>query len=269
MTIKDKITCSNKEIRITNCEDSHIYIDASVKCVSIVNCFNTTIFIASVKKVCTIDKCENVTITVVANFLRIGNTIDSNINYYGSYNPILYGDNRSLIIGPYNANYIELIDRVKEADIPINYKNIQSYDNPLVINAGENIDINHKIQKIEDYNTIILPENFQPIHHSLCKNFEPLIFGYSEKNAVGDNDLNNINMTNVLLPILCPNVYRDQIKQRYKSFGELQNDIKNLNFSEEEQKLLHFGIQSMFKDWLVSTGSIKPVLEMVKLIDKE
>ena len=97
-----------------NCEDSYIYIDSSVEYLTINNCTNSTIFVASVKKITSIEKCENVSITVASNMIRIGNTIDSTIYYFGSYNPILYGDNRSITLAPNNANYTELIDRLKE-----------------------------------------------------------------------------------------------------------------------------------------------------------
>lgn len=96
-----------------NCEDSYIYIDAAVLSLSVTNCTNTTVFISSVNKMCTIDKCENLTITVASNFLRIGNTIDSTIYYYGSYYPVLYGDNRSVILAPNNANLLDLFERMR------------------------------------------------------------------------------------------------------------------------------------------------------------
>eukprot|EP00330_Aristerostoma_sp_ATCC50986_P004434 CAMPEP_0114594530 /NCGR_PEP_ID=MMETSP0125-20121206/16184_1 /TAXON_ID=485358 ORGANISM="Aristerostoma sp., Strain ATCC 50986" /NCGR_SAMPLE_ID=MMETSP0125 /ASSEMBLY_ACC=CAM_ASM_000245 /LENGTH=253 /DNA_ID=CAMNT_0001794921 /DNA_START=254 /DNA_END=1015 /DNA_ORIENTATION=+ len=212
VTIKDKQMCSNKEVRIIACEHSYIYIDASVRLISIVNCVNTTVFVASVKKVCTIDKCENLTVTVASNFLRIGNTIDSTINYYGSFNPVLYGDNRGIILGPYNGNYTDLIDRIKEAEIPISYKNIQSYDNPLVLNEIEDDNMNHKIQKIDHFSAFILPDNFKPIFPSSMKNYDPLIFGSSDKQNDKENEVGTLDSTGTILPILCPNTYRDAIK---------------------------------------------------------
>ncbi len=233
------------------------------------NCVNTTVFVAAVKKVCTVDKCENLTLTVASNFLRIGNTIDSTINYYGSFNPMLYGDNRSITIGPYNANYTELIERIKEAEIPIIYKNIQSYDNPTVLNDNENHNINHKIQKFDDFSTIILPENFKPIPVSLIKNYDPLLFGINEKQLSANDDLALLSGTNCILPILCPNTYRDGIKLRYKNYRNLQSEISQLSLGGEEQKILHFALQAHFKEWLVHSGSLKPILEMAKMIDKE
>jgi hypothetical protein len=216
-----------------------------------------------------VDKCENLTLTVAANYLRVGNTVDSTINYYGSFNPILYGDNRSITIGPYNANYADLIERIKDAEIPIIFKNIQSYDHPHVINDAENSHINHKIQKVEDFSCLILPENFKPIHHSLIKNFDPIIFGNNEKLLGPQEDLSYLNGTNCIIPILCPNAYRDQIKMRYKGYKTTQNQILQVSLSPEEQEMLHFGIQSYFKDWLVHSGALKPILDMARMIDKE
>lgn len=119
---KDDKTCKGKDIRLIACEDSYIYIDSSVLTLSIINCVNTTIFVAAVNKTCTIEKCENVIVTVASNFLRVGNTIDSKIYYYGSYFPVLYGDNRSITLAPNNANYNEFYERLKNAKIPIIYK---------------------------------------------------------------------------------------------------------------------------------------------------
>ncbi len=238
-----------------------------MKYISIINCVNTTVFVAAVKKVCTVDKCENLTLTVASNFLRIGNTIDSTFNFYGSYVPVLYGDNRSITIGPYNANYVDLIPAITEADIPINYKNIQSYDNPLVLNDVENNNINHAIQKIEDFSTLILPDSFKSIAHGTIKSlkYDPLIFGLDK----GQDDFSYLDGTSCVLPMLCPNTYRDAIKGRYKNYVNIQKDLKDNSLTEEQQLMLHFALQSHFKDWLVRSGSIKPILDMAKMIDKE
>ena len=105
MTLKENTSeYYQKEVKIIGCEESIIYIDACVKFVSILNCVNCTIFVSAVSKVTTIDKCEKTKVTVASNFLRVGNTIDSRINFYGAYPPVLYGDNRSITLGPYNAN---------------------------------------------------------------------------------------------------------------------------------------------------------------------
>ena len=121
-------------MKILNCEDSYIYIDAPVNTIFISNCANSHIFISAVNKICSIEKCENICVTVAANFIRIGNTVDSTLNYYGSYYPILCGDSRNITLAPNNANYYKFFDRIKSAHIPLMYKNSQNFTKPVIMN---------------------------------------------------------------------------------------------------------------------------------------
>jgi hypothetical protein len=106
------------KMAITGCEETQIYIDSSVESVQITSCINCTIFIAAVQKVCTIEKCENVIVCVAAQVLRIGNCVDSIIySYTPSFPPIVYGDTRNLRMGPHNADYNNLADYLKQAEI--------------------------------------------------------------------------------------------------------------------------------------------------------
>ena len=114
--------CRNKDLRIVGCEESYIYIKSAVRSVSITNCINSTIFIGAVSKICSIEKCENINITVAASLIRIGNTIDSTFNYYGVLNPVVYGDSRSIVTGPYNANFFEFKEYLEQANIPVSFK---------------------------------------------------------------------------------------------------------------------------------------------------
>lgn len=269
VTVKDASICRDKDLKIVGCEESYIYIKSSVRSVSVTNCVNTTIFIGSVAKICSVEKCENVNITLAASMLRIGNTIDSTFNYYGILNPVIYGDSRSIVTGPYNANIVELKDFLEEAGIPVSFKCIQSYDNPVILNATENINVDHKIQKIEDFSLIALPETFQPMLLGDSKSLDPLFFGFNPKTANEEREALVAKIEGAVLPMLCPNVYRDNIKKRYLCMKETQSEIKSLKLGDESEKLLHFLIQANFKEWLTNTGSHKPVLDMLKVLDKE
>ena len=90
-------------MRIIGCEFSQIFIDSPVRSLYVVNCNNCTIYIAAVEKIAFVDKCEKIYFTTAANSLRICNTVDSSIYYYGPSPIILTGDNRSVAIGPNNC----------------------------------------------------------------------------------------------------------------------------------------------------------------------
>jgi len=105
VTIRDEESALHKNIRLMNCEDSYIYIDAPINSISITNCVNCTILLAAVEKVCTIDKCEKTDVSVATNFLRVGSSVDCKVYAYVQGKTFMFGDNRNMQFGPFNAGY--------------------------------------------------------------------------------------------------------------------------------------------------------------------
>ena len=130
VTIKIGNEYQNKNLLISNCDDTYIYINTNVSNCKISLCTNCTIVIAVASKIISIDKCEKCNICIISNFTRISNMIDSNIYLFSVYEPILYGDNRGLKLGPHNVTYNDLYLHVKESRINIyqsSYKNFSLY----------------------------------------------------------------------------------------------------------------------------------------------
>lgn len=101
---------------------------------------------------------------MAANVLKIGNTIDSKFYTLSTYEPILFGDNKSIFLAPNNANYIELLDRIKQAEIPINSKSLSNFAYPFIFHEFWNItNITYTIENPKDFYPLILPDSFRPI----------------------------------------------------------------------------------------------------------
>ena len=49
--------------------------------------------------------------------------------------------------------------------------------------------------------------------------------------------------------------------------NNIKSMIKDAKLVEEQEKALHVAIQGYFRDWLVSSGNIKNITELVKMID--
>ena len=98
VTIKTGNEYQNKNLLISNCDDTYIYINTNVSNCKISLCTNCTIVIAVASKIISIDKCEKCNICIISNFTRISNMIDSNVYLFSVYEPILYGDNRGIKI---------------------------------------------------------------------------------------------------------------------------------------------------------------------------
>jgi len=75
--------------------------------------------------------------------------------------------------------------------------------------------------------------------------------------------------SNLILPILAPIEYKEEVLNRYKKMNEMQNNIKNAGLNEEQSKNLHSLLQGYYKEWLMNTNAIKPITELIKLIDQE
>ena len=121
-----------------------------------VNCNNCTIYIAAVEKIAFVDKCEKIYFTTATNSLRICNTVDSSIYYYGPSPIILTGDNRSVAIGPNNCPAKELRSHIKSAGIELKEKLYNKFEEVLNKNM-ENGNTNFFKMEPKDFDLLVMP----------------------------------------------------------------------------------------------------------------
>ena len=60
--------------------------------------------------------------------------IDSNVYLFSVYEPILYGDNRGLRLGPHNVTYNDLYLYVKESKLTILQNSNKNFSLPIYLN---------------------------------------------------------------------------------------------------------------------------------------
>lgn len=262
VTLRDAMTCDGKNLKISSCEDSYIYIDGCLNYVHINNCVNCTIFISCVRKIVTIDKCENISISLTANVLRIGNTIDSKVYFYGPLNPIFFGDNRSITLAPNNVNYLEFLENLKKGGIQLAQRHLNNFKTPIILNKDNNM--NFHIMNTKDFFPFIFPNNYKTMPFNMIKELD---FSNSMKNI--DLDKKAGEDTSLMIPLLAPIEYKEEIIIRFKKIQEMQNIVRNSNLNDEQSKNLHSLLQGYFKEWLMNTNSLKPITELIKLIDQE
>ena len=233
VTIKTGNEYQNKNLLISNCDDTYIYINTNVSNCKISLCTNCTIVIAVASKIITLDKCEKCNICIISNFTRISNMIDSNVYLFSVNEPILYGDNRGLRLGPHNVTYNELYIHVKESRLTISQNSYKNFSLPIYLNNNNNKE-HINIIKPEEFTTIVVP-------------FEA-------------NDPFNY--------ILTPKPYLEVIQKRYNNYANIQKMIKEAGFQESQEKAFHIALQGFFREWLVTSGNFKPMNDLVKMIDE-
>jgi TBCC domain-containing protein 1 len=222
----------NKNLLISNCDDTYIYINTNVSNCKISLCTNCTIVIAVASKIISIDKCEKCNICIISNFTRISNMIDSNVYLFSVYEPILYGDNRGLRLGPHNVTYNDLYIHVKESRLSIAQNSSKSFSSPIILNNNNKENVN--LIKPEEFTTIVVPFEVKDQ------------FNY----------------------ILTPKPYLEVIQKRHNNYMNIQKMIKEAGFQESQEKAFHIALQGYFREWLVTSGNFKPMNDLVKMIDE-
>jgi TBCC domain-containing protein 1 len=232
VTIKTGNEYQNKNLLISNCDDTYIYINTNVSNCKISLCTNCTIVIAVASKIISIDKCEKCNICIITNFTRISNMIDSNVYLFSVYEPILYGDNRGLKLGPHNVTYNDLYLHVKESRLTISQNSYKNFSLPIYLNNNNKEHV--YIIKPEEFTTIVVPFDVK----------DP--FNY----------------------ILTPKPYLEVVQKRYSNYNNIQKMIKEAGFQESQEKAFHTALQGFFREWLVTSRNFKPMNDLVKMIDE-
>jgi len=221
---------SGKDLKIVNCEDCYLYINSAVNNVLISNCTNCTIMVAAVSKICTLDRCEKISISVASSAIRVGNCVDCKLSLYTIVNPILYGDNRSILLAPHNVAYDDLMTHVKKSKLLVSTSNLQNWATPFLLKSEKD---SFSIQDPKDFSKLELPANFKENMH-----------------------------------MLAPANYLEILNERATAMNELMKLIKDAKLTPEQQAQLHNAVQGYFREWVVTSNNVKPIEGLVKMIDE-
>jgi Tubulin binding cofactor C len=93
-----------REVRITNCSESYIYLLCSLGRVSLIACRECTLFVGSCVSVSLIG-CDRVRVHAIARVCRLTNCFDTSIYLCTNRRPQIVGDCRRITLAPYNAAY--------------------------------------------------------------------------------------------------------------------------------------------------------------------
>jgi hypothetical protein len=113
--------------------------------------------VAAVNKVLSVEKCENTIVSGTTNCTRVGNSIETTIYVYTTMRPILFGDNRGLILAPHNIGYPEMMNHVKRAKIDVNEGFIHNFSSPIEMSL---IEKSYTVMSPKEFFKLALPKKF-------------------------------------------------------------------------------------------------------------
>lgn len=90
------------DMRLQNCNESFIYLNAPLRRVTVTGCSHCTVFVAACS-VLTLENCERVKVISGCRRVRIANSVDSTLHLLTARQPLLLGENHDLVLAPFNA----------------------------------------------------------------------------------------------------------------------------------------------------------------------
>ena len=88
---------------IANVKESTVYVSRNFSVISLENCYDCEVVVSKIAGIVNVTHCERVTVSVTTDALHISNSNDSVFNILTFTPPIIAGDSRGLLLGPYNV----------------------------------------------------------------------------------------------------------------------------------------------------------------------
>ncbi len=248
-----------REVRISNCSGSNLYLLAALGRVSLIACRDCTLFIGACVSVSIIN-CVNVSVHAVARVCRVTNCFDTQLYLCTNRAPQIVGDNRGLVFAPYNAAYPNVARDMAEIGVVPSPNVWDAFYRPAYRSdrGSADPDLTPAVA------TVLPPEKFIPFAVPVKT---------TSRNSGGKTE-NRGGLFNVPLPL--PPEYATGLAARKHEIDLVRREICTLDAvlaskAAETGKLVDAGrgilqsiVQDRFREWLFTSGNMRQISELTK-----
>jgi len=228
---------SGGPLTISDCSSSYIYVLAHAKYTSILGCQNCVVVVGATASIVSVDNCDNINFVGCCSRLVISNTTDSKFHILSNSPPVLHGDNRGVQLGPFNTFYGKLESHLQQAGLDTT---VNVWDQVSTAFAA---DESSPIAQA----SLITPEEFLPL---------AVPFGAATISPGAQN------------PVTLPPEYMAAVNKKQQAVLHLREKIQGMPMDEPTKAQLHAAVQAKFKEWLVKSGNIRQVWDLVEMEGK-
>jgi len=229
-------------VRVHDCHEAVVYLLAPARYVSVVGCSDCTVFVGAAGQSVRVEQCERVTVIAAAVRIQLRSCRDSVLYLGVNRPPLLLGDNRNLRLAPYNTFYDRLKQDMATAGV-CTAPNL--WDKPATLTALQPEDSSKVVSPLPpgEYLPFIVPFRRAP----------PL------GDAAGETGATNAN------PFMVPLVYASALDDTVKRVMSLRAAVRDAALEESRRRELQATVQAFFKEWLVSTGQMRQVYDLLRM----
>lgn len=248
-----------------DCVDTTVYGLGCFRNVKITHCRNCIVILPAVSASVIIMFCRNITAHVASVGLLIANSYDIDISTLCITPPIIAGDTRDIVMGPYNVIMYGQRTLMNHAGFDFGPNTINGFTTSLVVQlsgggrAAGGVatprETDHGSTAVRSNLTATVDEGFRPALRPLADFSVVVVPGESSSAISGLLPSEPVGMENSDSLVL-PQVYAEALeKKRRRTSSLLLKFLTKLESFESEKEMEDFlqKVESRFSDWLIRT----------------
>jgi len=296
------------DISVSECSDAHMYFLQPFEHATVSACSNCTIVVGAVAGLLHVVDCEKMTITSAARRVLVSNCNDVSLYIFTPSPSLLVGINKNCQFAPYNTYYDGLREdllatglaaAVVSADNVVIDDSIHGpalqcasnkWKQPVELNKICDVLITHSMPKYSDDKALSNEDTMQTPTLVPASEFQllfvPIESNISKKERLAEEAMHSLEgkdegdrprigsifshcLADVLQlsPFRLPTEYERRALVKADRMRSLQQLIQT-DLTREQQIKLEEELNRGFRDWLVTSGNLRQVLDLVHLESK-
>eukprot|EP00903_Cladosiphon_okamuranus_P009851 g9361.t1 len=261
-----------RDLQVNCCQESYVYVLSAVRFATVMGCKDCTVVIGAAAGMVRVEECERMQLVTCCRRLTVTNSLECIFPIFVATPPVLSGDNRACQFAPYNSCYprhkahLQRAGLLGEGDeeIPANL-----WENPVEASmmgmpsmsagtptsgsraksrspggkGGPGGGMGHELSP-----AIMPPEQF----YTLAVPVPP----DSPDEPPAEN------------PFGLPSEYAAVLQEREAAVESLHQAIQDAGLTPRQNRELEECIRGRFTEWLVATGNLRQVLDLVGVAEK-
>lgn len=244
MVVKTKMGQNTSIMKIYCCNQSYIYILTPLEYVHIFGCVNCTIVLGPVAKVLNIEHCEHTRVIATCRSLTISNSLECNLFVCVNASPVVFNNNTGIKIAPYNTHYNALEEHLIFAGVN---PRLNKWKKGKIVNKAND----NKNSNSGNIWSILPPKDFSsfvtPFEVEIKTNQPPT-------------------QTN---PCILPGDYSNELVRKIEVASTLCARVRATSKACNVGNELHNAVNNSFREWLISSGNLRHVLDLLHFENKK
>ena len=243
---------SSSSVAVRNCVDSVVYLLAPFQYATVANCVDCVVVVGACARALRAEQCERLTVIAASKRFIAKMCHECAFHLGVERRPAFLGENRGCHVAPYNTFYEQLERHLESAGLEAG--RCARWDSPVVLGGGGGgEDLTDRLGGGVDK----LP----------AEKFSPFIVPFRGQNpnassSAGGQGQRPPTQAN---PFAVPPEYVRALDAKVKVVASLRSALRDAGLDERSRRELQATIQAFFKEWLMTSGSMRQVYDLARI----